>query len=111
MSIYHLIVQVFARTTGFGDSDSLDRAIGTVSRLAIVRIEAVLANNQMMNQRHEFHLLNANYVFDVRLFFFVLQRREVLVSCYEGLVTQLLLKVHTQSLDTVAHAVTGLHTG
>ena len=64
-----------------------------------------------MNEWHEFHLLTANYVFDVRLFFLILQSREVLVGRYEGLVTQLLLKVYTQSLDSVTHAVTSLHTG
>ena len=64
-----------------------------------------------MDEWHEFHLLTANYVFDVRLFFLVLQSREVLVGRYEGLVAQLLLEVHTKSLDSIAHAVTGLHAG
>lgn len=75
-----------------------------------MRVEAVFANNQVMNEWHEFHLLSANYTFDVLLLFFVLQRRKVLVSCYEDLVAQLLFKVNAQRLDAVAHAVAGLHT-
>ena len=35
----------------------------------------------------------------------------MLVRCYEGLVAELLLEVHAQSLDTVTHAITRLDAG
>jgi len=70
-----------------------------------VRVVAVLANDQVMDQPHELHLLAEQVLEHAIVIVVILQVLEMLVSLNEALVGQLGLKVNSKRFDSVAHRV------
>ena len=56
-----------------------------------------------MNQRKELHLLGPDNLIDYVWIVPIVHIHEVLVSCYERLLSQLCFQVDSQGLNPVAH--------
>ena len=79
--------------------------LNLISIGAIVR---VLADDQLMYQGHELHLLlQESFEIVVCLFIVVSQVLQVLVGRDEQLVAHLVLQMDTEGFDAVAHGVRG----
>ena len=62
-----------------------------------------------MNEREELHLLRTDYLINYVGIVAIAHVHEMLVSCYEGLLAQLSLQIHSERFYSIAHGVRGLN--
>ena len=77
-----------------------------------IGIVAVLTVNQVVDKRHELQFLWSHDIVDdvaILIIIVVFHADEMLVCAFQGCLSNLSFKIHSQSFDSVTHGITRLY--